>query len=102
VSETAARTEALLDHFNWELFDHPATNLIDCRFPTWQCCHNFEFKEGAEKGLSQEEAGFDTEIQKKVFANMISILILTVIVLRSSSSKYFLYIIKLLYSHCLF
>jgi histone-lysine N-methyltransferase SETMAR len=73
----AARTRALLEHFNWELFDHPpySPDLApsDCYLFTYlkswlgsQCFNsNEELMEGVKTWLSSQAADFfDTGIQK--------------------------------------
>jgi transposase len=67
---TAARTRALLEHFNWELFDHPSYSpdlaLIDYHLSTyvknWLGSQHFnnneELMEGVKMCLSSQAAGF--------------------------------------------
>jgi hypothetical protein len=74
---TAARTRALLEHFNWELFDHPPYNpdlaLSDYYLFTylknWLRSQRFnsneELMEGVKRWLNSKAADFfDTGIQK--------------------------------------
>jgi hypothetical protein len=74
---TAARTRALLDHFNWELFDHPYSPglaLSDYHlfnYPKkWlgsQHFSNEELMEGVKTWLSSKAADFfDAGIQKHI------------------------------------
>jgi histone-lysine N-methyltransferase SETMAR len=73
----AARTEALLKHFNWELFDHPpySPDLApnDCHLFTylnnWLPSHRFnnneELMADVKTGLSSQASNFfHTSIQK--------------------------------------
>jgi transposase len=73
---TAACTQALLDHFSWELFDHPpySPDLAPCDYhlftylKNWvgsQCfTHNEELMKGVKTWLSSQAADFfDTGIQ---------------------------------------
>jgi hypothetical protein len=73
---TAARTRAL-EHFNWELFDHPLTVLIPIRvttttcLPTWLQSQCFKNNEELMKGIkmwmtSQTADFFDTGIHKRI------------------------------------
>jgi hypothetical protein len=69
---TAARTRALLEHFNWELSDHPYSSdlaLSDYHLFTylmnWMGSQHFnsELMEGIKTWLSSQAAGFfDTGI----------------------------------------
>jgi hypothetical protein len=68
---TAARTRALLDHFNFELFDHcfysPDIAPSDCHLKNWLGSQRFnsneEFMEGVKTWLSSQAADFfDTGI----------------------------------------
>jgi hypothetical protein len=77
-SHTAARTQALLGHFNWELSDHPAysPDLMQSNHPlfiylkNWlgsQSFNNNEFMEGVKTWLSSRAVDFsDTGIQKLI------------------------------------
>jgi transposase len=74
-THTATRTWALLENFNWELFDHPpySPNLTpsDCHLFTYlrnwlgsQCFNNTQLIEGVEMWLSLQVADFfDTGAQ---------------------------------------
>jgi hypothetical protein len=69
---------ALLEHFNWELFDHPpySPNLTASKYDlftylnNWlqsQCFKNNELMEGVKMWLSSQEADFfDKGIQKRI------------------------------------
>jgi transposase len=74
---TAARTRALLEHFNWELFDHPPYSLdfvpndfhlftyLKNRVRSQRFNDNEELMEGVKMWLSPYEADFfHTGIQK--------------------------------------
>jgi histone-lysine N-methyltransferase SETMAR len=74
---TAARTRALLENFNWELFDHPPYNPdlnpsdyhLFTYLKNWlgsqHCSNNEELIEGVKTWLSSMAADFfDTGIQK--------------------------------------
>jgi transposase len=73
---TAARTRALLEHFNWELFDHPPYSPdfapsdyhLFIYLKNWlrsQRFNNIKLMEGVKTWLcSQVEDFFDTGIQK--------------------------------------
>jgi histone-lysine N-methyltransferase SETMAR len=76
---TAARTRALLEHFDWELFDHPhySPDLAPSDYhkftylKNWlapQCFNNNEeLMEGVKTCLSSQQADFfDTGIQKLI------------------------------------
>jgi hypothetical protein len=76
---TAACTQALLEHFNWELFDHPPYSpnhaLSDYHLFTYlknelgsQCFNNNEeLMEGVKTWLSSQTADFfDTGTQKLI------------------------------------
>jgi hypothetical protein len=78
-SHTAARTQALLQHFKLELFDHlpysPDLVLSDYHLFTYlrnwlgsqHLNNNEELMEGVETWLSSQEADFfDTSIQKLI------------------------------------
>jgi hypothetical protein len=77
---TTAHTRALLEHFSWELFDHPPYNpdvaLSDYNLFTYlknslksQCFNsNEELMEGVKTWLSSQVADFfDIGIQKLIF-----------------------------------
>jgi hypothetical protein len=68
-THTAACTLALLEHFNWELFDYPPYNLVltpsSYHFFTYlknwmgsQCFNNNELMEGVNTWLSSQAADF--------------------------------------------
>jgi hypothetical protein len=76
-SNTVARTRALLEHFNWGLFDHhpysPDLAQSDCclfiykknRLGSQRFNDNEESKEGVKMWLSSQAADiFDTDTQK--------------------------------------
>jgi histone-lysine N-methyltransferase SETMAR len=76
---TAARTRPLLDHFNWELFDHPPYNPdlapSDCHLFTslknWLGSQSFnnneKLMEGVKTWLNSQAADFfDTGRQKLI------------------------------------
>jgi hypothetical protein len=69
---TAAHTRALLEHFNWELFDHPPyrpdlTSYLKNWF-TSRCFNNIDkFTEGVKTWLGSQEADFfHRDIQKLI------------------------------------
>jgi hypothetical protein len=70
---TAARTRALLEHFNWELFDHPLQNpdLPPSDYHLLENClrsqtfNNEESGEGVKTWLNSQAADFfDTGLKK--------------------------------------
>jgi transposase len=76
---TAARTRALLEHFNWKLFEHPpyspdfALSKYQYHLFTYlknwlqSQCFNNELMEGVKTWLSSRAADdFDTGIQKPI------------------------------------
>jgi hypothetical protein len=76
---TAARTRALLQHFNWKLFDHPPYNPdltlsnyhLFIYLETWLRSQHFnnaeELMEDVEMWLSSQATDFfDTGIQKLI------------------------------------
>jgi hypothetical protein len=97
---TAARTQAQLEHFNWELFDHlpyspnlaPNEYHLFTYLKNWlksqRLNHNEELMEGVKTWLSAQVADFfDTGIQK-LFLDTISASIKVVTTWRSSLSMY--------------
>jgi hypothetical protein len=74
VRNTAAHTRALLEHFNWKLFDHrpysPDLAPSDYHLKNWlgsQRFNNNEFMEGVKMWLSSMVADFfDRGIQKLI------------------------------------
>jgi transposase len=108
---TAARTRALLEHFDWELFDHPPYNPhltpsdyhLFTYLKNWlgsQRFRNNELMKGIKTWLSSQAATSLTEACKKLFRDTrASVQALNT--LRSSLSMYFLYITKF-FSCCLF
>jgi histone-lysine N-methyltransferase SETMAR len=77
-THTAVCTQTLLEHFNWELFDHPPYSphlaASDYHLFTYlknwlepQCFNNNELMEGVKTYLSSQAAPFfDTGIQKLI------------------------------------
>jgi transposase len=76
---TAARTLALLEYLNWELFEHPlySPDLAPSDYHLFTCLKNWlrsqrfnsneELMEGVKKWLSSQAADFfDTGIQKLI------------------------------------
>jgi transposase len=76
---TAARTRALLEHFNWELFDHPpyspdlapSDHHLFTYLKNWQRSQRFnsneELMEGVKTWLSSQAADFfDTGLQNRI------------------------------------
>jgi hypothetical protein len=76
---TVAHTQALLEHFNWKLFDHPFYSpdlaLSDCHLITypknwlgsWHFINNEGLMEGVKTWLSSQAADFfDTVIQNHI------------------------------------
>jgi hypothetical protein len=76
---TAACTQALVDHFHWELFVHPSysLDLTPSNYHLFTCLKNWleaqhfnnneELMEGVKTWLSLQAADFfDTDIQKLV------------------------------------
>jgi hypothetical protein len=98
---TAARTPALLEHLNWELFDLPSysPDLASSDYHLFTCLknslgvsqsfdNNEELMEGVKTWPSSQAAEFfDTGI-KNVFPDTTSASISVVITLKSSSSMY--------------
>jgi hypothetical protein len=74
----SACTQALLEHFNWELFDHPPYSLdftpsdsnLFTYLENWlksQCFSNYELIEGVKTWQSSQATEFfDTSIQKHI------------------------------------
>jgi histone-lysine N-methyltransferase SETMAR len=102
-ASTADRTRALLEHFNWELSDHPpySPNLAPSDYPLFTYLKNWlgsqrfskneELKEGVRTWLRSQAADFfDTGIQK-VISDTTSASIPAVTMLRSSLSMYVLF-----------
>jgi transposase len=97
---TAAGTWALLEHFDWELFDHPPYSPdlapISCHLFTYpknllgsQCFSSNELMECVETWLSSQAAHFfDTGLQKLI-PRYVRYLNSVVTMLRSSLSMYF-------------
>jgi transposase len=80
---TAACAQALLEHFNWELFDHPSYSpdlvVIDCHLITYlkawfgsrRVTNNEELMEGVKMWLSPQAADFfGTGIQRLFTRNI--------------------------------
>jgi hypothetical protein len=78
-ASTIVRNRALLEHFNWELFDHPPCSTYlapsDCHLFTylknWLRSQRFNNKEELMEGIktclsSQVSDFFDTDIQKRI------------------------------------
>jgi transposase len=78
-SHAAARTQVFLDHFNWELFYHPAysPDLAPSFYHLFTCLKNWfrsqrsnsneDFMENVKSWLSSQAADFfDTGIQKHI------------------------------------
>jgi transposase len=76
---TAARTRALLEHFNWGLFDHPPCSpdfspsdyhlftYLKIRLGSQRFNNNEELMEGVKTRLSSQAADFtDTDIEKLI------------------------------------
>jgi hypothetical protein len=109
---TAARTRALLEHFNWEFLITLLTALISLRattacLSTWRtgCDHSTSTKWGVggrcKTGLSSQVADFfDTGIQKLI-PNTTSVSVPAVTTLRSCLSMYVFFTYNF-FSHCLF
>jgi hypothetical protein len=79
MTSTVARTRALLEHFNWELFDHPpySPDLAPSDYHLFTYLNNWlgsqrfnnteELMEGVKTWLSSQAADFfDTGIQKLI------------------------------------
>jgi hypothetical protein len=113
---TAACTLALLEHFSWELSDHPPYSpelaLSDCLLFThtylknWlgsQLFKNNELMEDVKTWLSLEaEDFFDTGMQN-LFPSMTSASILVVITLRNSLSTCIFFVYNIFFPpYCLF
>jgi hypothetical protein len=112
---TAACTRALLDHFNWELFDHPpySPDLApgdNHLFKNWlgsQRFNNNELMEGVKTWLSSQVADFSDIGIQNLFPDTTNASIPAVTTLRSSLSVYvffvynknFLSLLVLLTSH---
>jgi hypothetical protein len=94
-----ARTAALLEHFNWEFFDHPpqSPDLTpnDYHFFTyqknWMQLQHFSsnvLMEGAKMWPSSQVADFLTQAYKNIFPDMTGASISIVTKTRSSQSTY--------------
>jgi hypothetical protein len=109
---TAAHTRALLDHFNWELFDHWPPSLLlrvlislgatTTFLPTWRTVWDYNastiirswYKVPKHGSAHRRETSL-TQAYKDFFPDMTNASIPEVTMLRSSSSMYiFLYIIQ--------
>jgi hypothetical protein len=100
---TAARTQSLLEHFNWELFDHPPYSPdlaprdyhLFTHVKYWlrsRCFNNNELMESVKMWLSSQMADFfDTSI-KNLFPVTKSASIPAVTPLRSSLSVYVFFV----------
>jgi hypothetical protein len=107
---TAACTQALLEHFNWELFDHPPYSPpsdyhLITYLKNWlgsQCVNNNEeMMEGVRTWLSSQAADFSDIGIQNLSPNMSSASIPAVIMLRRSLSIYIFFIYTTFSSHCL-
>jgi histone-lysine N-methyltransferase SETMAR len=110
---TAARTRALLEHVNWELFDHPpySPDLAPSEYhllsylKTWlgsqQFNNNEESLKGVKCGGAYRRQTSLTQAYKNLFPDTTSASVLVMTMLRNSLSMYFLYII-IFFSYCLF
>jgi histone-lysine N-methyltransferase SETMAR len=110
-TSTAARTRALLEHFSWELFDHPhyspdlaqsdydlftSEELVAIRLQRFD--NNEGLMEGVKTWLSSRAADFfHTGIHK-----LIPRYIPAVTASRSSLSIYVFFLYIIFFSHCLF
>jgi hypothetical protein len=100
---TAARTRALLKHFNWQLFDHlpyspdltPRDYHMFTYLKNWLESQSFnnndELMEGVKTWLSSHTADFFDAGEQKLFPDWTSASIPAVTTLRSSLSKYVLF-----------
>jgi hypothetical protein len=95
---TAARTRALLVHFNWELFNHPDLTPSNYHLFTYlknwlwsQSFNNNEYlTEGVKTRLSSQAAYFLTQAYKNLFPDITSAPVQEVTTFRSSLCTYFL------------
>jgi hypothetical protein len=107
---TAARTRALLEHFNWELFDHlpyiPDLAQSDYHLFTYpknwlrskRFSSNEEFMEDVKTWLSSQAADFfDTDIQKLI-PDTTGASVPVVTTLRSSLSMYIFFVYSIFFS----
>jgi transposase len=95
-THTAAHTRALLEHFSWELFDHPLYNPdlapsdyhLFTYLKSWlgsQCFNNNEeLMEGVKIWLSSQAADFFDTVVQNIFPNMASASVLAVTKFRNS------------------
>jgi histone-lysine N-methyltransferase SETMAR len=110
---TAARTQALLEHFSWELFDHPcySPDLASSGYhlftyqKNWLGSKHFNNNEelvgGVKAWLSPQAADvFDTGMQKLFLDTSVSILVMTTSISSLSMSVFFVY--NNFFLHCLF
>jgi hypothetical protein len=107
---TVAHTRALLEHFNWELFNHPPYSpdlaLSDYHLLTYlkdlvgsqYFNNNEEMIEDVKKWLSSQMADIFNTVIQKYDKYQVSILIVTM--LRSSISVYIFFVNKLFFVAC--
>jgi transposase len=113
-THTAARTRALLEHFNWELFDHPtySSHLApsDCHLFTYlknwlgsqRRNNNEELMECVAAWMSSKEADFLTQEYRNLLPDVTTASVPAMTTMRSSLTMYvFLYIMQFL-QYCLF
>jgi hypothetical protein len=104
-SNTAACTWALLEHFNWELFDHPLTALIISRqvttscLPIWRSGWDYSTStimrswwKVSKHGCAHRQQMFSTQAYRNLCPNATSASIPAVTTLRSSLSMYIFYV----------
>jgi histone-lysine N-methyltransferase SETMAR len=100
---TAARTRALLEHFDWELFDHPpySPNLVPNDYhlftylKNWfgsQHFNNNELMEHVKMWLSSQAADFSDTVIQELIPHTTSASILVVTILRSSLNMYIFFV----------
>jgi hypothetical protein len=106
----AARTRALLKHFNLELSDHPpnSPDLAPSDYHLFTCMTNWlrsqrfnnneELMESDKTWLSSQVADFLTQAYKNLFPDT-SAPIVAVFTLRSSLSKYVFLVYNRTFSH---
>jgi hypothetical protein len=102
---TAAHTRALLEHFNWQLLDHPPyspdlpTNdyYLFTYLENWLISEHFSNNRELMEGVKTWRQASLTQAYKNLFPNMTSASIPMVTILRSSLCRYFLYIITFLF-----
>jgi hypothetical protein len=106
---TAAHTQALLEHFHWELFDHlsyssdlaPVDYHLFTYLKNWLRSQYFssneELMEGVTAWLRSQVANFLTQAYKILFPDMTSALIPAATTLGSSLSMYLFFVYNIFF-----